>query len=153
METKWLPPSPTAGARVESQATRPLLRGASNPRRALVSMNTASSTTCVLYKSPESVTSVTSYTPPAQGLLFPVQYWPETDPYTQSYHSGVMSRDNSFSGAVASEVSTAAPTLSSCKYLFPHEASKNRVLTDRDQCRSTTGGIARAGDRPARPMR
>ena len=54
---------------------------------------------------------------------------------------------------MGSDVSTAVPTLSSGKYLFPYETLSGRVLTNREQYRSTTGGIARAGPQLARRTR
>jgi len=66
----------------------------------------------------ETVTPVTSYTPPVhthEQLSFPENYWPTAGPYAQSYHSGIVSRYNSFTSAVASDITTAQPTPSSGK--------------------------------------
>ena len=74
--------------------------------------------TCV---SPGSVSSASPYTVQTPGynhLSYPEHYWPMTSQYTQSYHSGIVSRDSSFAGMAASEASVAIPAPSSSKCPF-----------------------------------
>ncbi|KAF9645112.1 hypothetical protein BDM02DRAFT_3120722, partial [Thelephora ganbajun] len=64
----------------------------------------------------ESAPSVTPYSTQTDGYgqpSFPGHYWPIMGQYAQSYHSGIMSRDNSFASAVASEPSMVVPIPSS----------------------------------------
>ena len=94
-----------------------------------------------LSESPEPETSVTPYHAQAQRHWqpsFPEEYWPITNRYTQSHHSGMVNRENAFAGM-------AAPTPSSGKHLFSDGALRNLVLTDCKQTRSTTGETTRAG--------
>ena len=99
--------------------------------------------------------SATSYETQANGYGQPSyteQYWPAVGQQAQSYYSGFSGYDSYFASTVAPETSTAIPTPSSGKSLLYFETSKIKMLTDRDQSRSTTGGSTRADPRPARPM-
>ena len=107
---------------------------------------------CLTRESPEPVPPATSHVAQTYGYgqpPFPVHYWSATGPQAQSY-SGIVSRDNSFAGMVESEASTVVPTPSGGKHLFSDETLRNRVLTDREQPRSATGGTTGADHPPAR---
>jgi hypothetical protein len=104
----------------------------------------------------DSVASSASYATWVDGYGQPSysgHYWPAAGQQAQSYHSGFSSRDDSFASTVASETSTVVPIPSSGKYLFYFSTLRNRVLTDHDQSRSTTGGLTGADPLPARSTR
>jgi hypothetical protein len=109
---------------------------------------------CLTYESPESAGSAAWLETQTNGYGQPSyteQYWPAVGQQAQPYHSGFSSHDSFFANTVAPETSTAIPAPSSGKSLFSFETSKNKVLTNCDQSRSTTGGSTRADPRPARP--
>ncbi|KAF9646524.1 hypothetical protein BDM02DRAFT_3118449 [Thelephora ganbajun] len=89
---------------------------------------------CLTRKFPESVASATSYATHVDGYGQPSysEYqWPAVGHQAEFYHTGFLNRDTSFAETVASEASTVVPT-------------------DREQFRSTTGGITRTGNQTAR---
>lgn len=94
------------------------------------------------------MTSIASYatsTNVYEQPSYPEHYWPVVGQQPQYYHSHLSSQSGPFTGMMASEVSPAIPIPSSGEYTFFFETLRNRVLTNRDQPRSTTGGITRAG--------
>ena len=109
---------------------------------------------CLTHEPTESVVSATSYETRTNGYGQPSyteQYWPTVGQQAQPYHSGFSSHDSFFANTVAPETPT-APAPSSGESLFYSETSKDKMLTDRDQSSSTTGGSTRTDPRPARPM-
>ncbi|KAF9643575.1 hypothetical protein BDM02DRAFT_3123262 [Thelephora ganbajun] len=84
--------------------------------------------------SPDSSPSAPSYAAQTLGyeqFSYPEHYWPTTGQYTPSHHSGIVSRDNSFTNTVALEVP---------------------MMVDHNQRHSTTGETTRAAHPQARSM-
>jgi len=89
----------------------------------------------------DTVTSATPYDTQAHNdgaLSFPEYYWPATDLHPQYHGPGTASWENPFTSTAAPEASTMVPGPNSGEYFY--ETSMSRVLTDRGQYRSTTGG-------------
>ena len=80
---------------------------------------------------------------------YPEYCEPTGDLYAQSHYSGAADWDNSFADAMALQAPAVLPTPGGCEYLFfSFETLSDRVLTDHEQSRSTTGGRIRAGNSP-----
>ena len=107
--------------------------------------------------SPDPTPSAGSYGMQTTGhdyLSYPEHYWPVTGRYAQSSRPGIVSRDDSFASTVTlSEAPTVIPSPSSSKCFLLVGASKNRVLTNREQSRSTAGEPMRAAHPPPRSTR
>jgi len=104
------------------------------------------------YEFPESMSSAAPYPTPALEYgqsPFPGHYWPITAPYTQPYGPGT-SRDYPFASTAVTEAPTMVPTSSSSNFSL---TLRNRILTDHEQLRSTTGGPMIADYPPARSTR
>ena len=115
------------------------------------------SNSCLTRGTPDSVVGTAPYDLGFDGYVQPSYtnpYWPTMSQQPHPGHHGFSNWGDFPSGSVlAPGASTMIPTLSSGEKPFRFATSRNQMLTDHEQHRSTTGGRTRAAHWPAHSTR